>query len=57
MSDTAEEMQHRHIRHVPVVLQGKIIALLSLRDLLRDLLRVKRVEVEALKAYIQGETE
>jgi CBS domain-containing protein len=57
LSDAAQEMQARHIRHVPVVRGGKVVALLSLRDLLRELLHMKQVEVKALTAYIQGEPE
>ena len=57
VADAARELQTRHIRHVPVVRNDKVIGLLSLRDLLRALLHVKQVEVTALKAYIQGEPE
>ena len=54
VSDSAHEMQSRHIRHLPIVKDGELIGLLSLRDLLRELLQVKRAEVKALTAYIQG---
>lgn len=54
VSDAAHEVQARHIRHLPIVRDGKLIGLLSLRDLLRELLLVKKAEVKALTAYIQG---
>ena len=54
VSDSAHEMQSRHIRHLPIVRDGELIGLLSLRDLLRELLRAKRAEVKALTAYIQA---
>lgn len=53
----ARAMQDRHIRHVPVVEDGKPIEMLSLRDLLREHIDLKRHEVQALTAYIQGENE
>lgn len=49
------EMQRRHIRHAPVVDdQDKVIAMLSLRDLLRADLNETRQEVKAITQYIQG---
>jgi len=56
-NDVAREMQARHIRHVPVVEDGRVLGVLSLRDLLRANLEAKRHEVRALTAYIQGEGE
>lgn len=53
-ADIRREMQRRHIRHVPMVLDGQAIGMLSLRDLLRADLAEKKSEVEAITAYIQG---
>jgi CBS domain-containing protein len=55
VNEVAVQMQKRHIRHLPVVENGEIIAMLSLRDLLRAHINVKRNEVRELKSYIQGE--
>ena len=57
INEVAREMQERHIRHLPVVEDGVVIGMLSLRDLLREHLAEKRHEVRALTAYIQGEGE
>ncbi len=57
LSDAAQEMQKRHIRHLPVIRGTTVLGLLSLRDLLRELLKIKLEEVQALTAYIQGEGE
>jgi len=60
VSAAAQEMQDRHIRHLPVVEGERVIGLLSLRDLLREHLAVATSEVQALTAYIQhpgGEAE
>ncbi len=57
VNQVAREMQARHIRHLPVLEDGKVLGMLSLRDLLREHLEAKRHEVQALTAYIQGEGE
>ena len=53
-ADVCEELRRRHIRHVPVVQDGRVVGMLSLRDLLRADLVDKTHEVEAITAYIQG---
>lgn len=42
-------------RHLPVLAQGRVIGMLSMRDLLRDELEEERHEVRALRAYIHQE--
>lgn len=54
VSEVRGEMRHRHIRHVPVVENGEVLGVLSLRDLLRADLHEKTQEVEAITTYIQG---
>ena len=54
VNEVARELQRRHIRHAPVMEDGKLIGVLSLRDLLRAHLEVKRGEVRALTDYSQG---
>ncbi|MCB9904254.1 MAG: CBS domain-containing protein [Planctomycetes bacterium] len=54
-SQVRREMQRRHIRHAPVVDEkDRVIAMLSLRDLLRADLHETRNEVKAITQYIQG---
>ncbi len=55
VSHVARELQERHIRHVPVVEGGRVIGVLSLRDLLRMLLAVREEELVRLTHYIQGD--
>lgn len=55
VNEMAREMQARHIRHLPVFEDGQLLGLLSLRDLLRAHLEIKREEVRVLHAYIKGE--
>lgn len=51
------EMRERHIRHLPIVEDGKLICVLSLRDLLRADLQDQEQDLEAMNAYIHGEVE
>jgi CBS domain-containing protein len=53
--EVRKEMQGRHIRHVPIVSDGKVLAVLSVRDLIRADLREKRQDVQALTSYIRGD--
>ena len=49
-----QELQRLHIRHVPVVEGDKVIAVLSLRDLLHKDLEMCSIEVHQLTQYING---
>lgn len=49
-----KELQERHIRHIPVIQDGKAMAILSLRDVLRANLDECQVERDALTEYIKG---
>ena len=57
VNTVARAMQARHIRHLPVVEDGALRGILSLRDVLRAHLDAKRQEVQDLTAYIQGEAD
>jgi len=57
INEMAREMQARHIRHLPVVVDGRVVEMLSLRDLMREHVDLKRHEVQALTAYIKGEND
>lgn len=48
------ELQRRHIRHLPVVIEERLVAVLSLRDLLFADLEKMSHEVEALENYFLG---
>ena len=52
-----KELQQRHIRHLPVLEGEKVVAMLSLRDLLYADLQEIQVEIEALTEYVQGGAE
>jgi CBS domain-containing protein len=48
-----QKMQRAGCRHLPVVHDGRVISMLSMRDLLRDEIEVQGEEIRHLRAYIQ----
>ena len=48
------KMRARHVRHLPIVEDGKVVACISLRDLLKSELAEYKLEVESLTEYIRG---
>jgi len=54
VADVRAELQRRHIRHLPVVVDGRVVGILSLRDLLRADIDQMSYEVEALENYFLG---
>ena len=54
VKDVRAELQARHIRHLPIVLDGRIVGILSLRDLLRADIDAMSIEVQALESYFLG---
>jgi signal-transduction protein with cAMP-binding, CBS, and nucleotidyltransferase domain len=54
VEDVRLELQRRHIRHLPVVVDGRVAGVLSLRDILRADLDQMSHQVEALEKYFLG---
>ena len=52
--DCEDRMRDRHVRHLPIVEDGKVVACISLRNLLQSELKEYRLEVESLTEYIRG---
>ena len=48
-----EKMRSCGCRHLPVVADGRVIAMLSMRDLMRDEIEEQVEEIAGLRAYIQ----
>ena len=46
------KMQRRGCRHLPVLSGGRVIAMLSMRDLLRDEIEEQVEEIRHLRAYV-----
>ncbi len=57
--DTALKCEHvmreAHVRHMPIVENGKVVACISLRDLLQSELSEFKGEVDLLTDYIRGQ--
>ena len=47
-----EKMHSRGCRHLPVVADGRVIAMISMRDLMRDEIEEQVEEIRGLRAYI-----
>ncbi|MGH0037628.1 MAG: CBS domain-containing protein [Myxococcota bacterium] len=47
-----EKMRARNCRHLPVISDGRVIAMLSTRDFLRDELEERDEEIRNLRAYL-----
>ena len=49
-------MVARHVRHLPVVMDGKLAGMVSIHDLLQLRLEEVRSEAEAMRKYMTGST-
>jgi signal-transduction protein with cAMP-binding, CBS, and nucleotidyltransferase domain len=54
VADVQSELQRRPIRHIPVVVDGRVVGILSVRDLLRSDVDQMSHKVEALENYFLG---
>ncbi len=55
VTNVRRAMRERHIRHLPVVESGRVIAVLSMRDLLKADFNQTRHDALAMREYIRGE--
>jgi CBS domain-containing protein len=49
-------MTDKHIRHLPVLDKDKLVAVISIGDVVRDLISNKELTINQLEDYIQGRT-
>jgi len=54
VKEVRQQLRERHIRHVPVVEKDEVIAVLSVRDLIRADLAEQRAANSAMDDYIRG---
>jgi CBS domain-containing protein len=47
-----DKMRRAGCRHLPVLTEGRVVGMISMRDLLRDELEEERHEVRELRAYL-----
>jgi len=51
-SECLERMREARCRHLPVIDRGRLVAMLSMRDLLRDEIEEQDEEIRGLRAYL-----
>ncbi|HOY21587.1 MAG TPA: CBS domain-containing protein [Cellvibrio sp.] len=56
MEACMELMTEKRIRHLPVVDNGKLIAMISIRDLLESTMEEQKHLIQQLEQYIRGES-
>jgi CBS domain-containing protein len=54
LEEAMEEMQRHNCRHLPVTREGRVVCLLSMRDLMNYELERKTEELHHMRAYIHG---
>lgn len=54
VADGLALMTERHIRHLPVMDNGKVLGLVSIGDLVKEIIAEQRFEIEQLEQYIAG---
>lgn len=54
LEECEEQMRAAHVRHMPILDGDKVVACISLRDLLQSELRQAEAEVRSLSEYVQG---
>ena len=47
-------MSERRLRHLPVVVDGKVVGLISIGDLVQAIISDQQEEIEHLEQYISG---
>ena len=56
MEDCMQLMTDKRIRHLPVVENDKLVAMISIRDLLESTMQEQKYLIQQLEQYIRGET-
>ena len=56
MEACMELMTEKRIRHLPIVEEGKLVGMISIGDLVKNIIEDQRAMIEQLEKYIRGET-
>jgi CBS domain-containing protein len=54
VNDCMNLMSERRIRHLPVLIDGKVVGLISIGDLVQAIILDQKEEIEQLGSYISG---
>ena len=47
-------MVHKHIRHLPVLENNKVVGVISIGDLVKNILELQDSQIKFLETYIKG---
>lgn len=47
-------MTEKHIRHLPVVENDKLIGIISIGDVVKEMISMKNVQIQSMESYIMG---
>jgi CBS domain-containing protein len=47
-------MVHKHIRHLPVVEKNKVLGVVSIGDLVKNIIELQGNQIKFLETYIKG---
>jgi CBS domain-containing protein len=47
-------MVHKHIRHLPVVENNKVVGVVSIGDLVKNIIELQGNQIKFLETYIMG---
>jgi CBS domain-containing protein len=54
IEDCMQLMTDKHIRHLPVVDNGKLVGMISIGDIVKDIISSEKSRINALENYIEG---
>jgi len=54
IEDCMQLITDKHIRHLPVVENGKLIGMISIGDIVKDIISSEKSRIIALEKYIEG---
>jgi CBS domain-containing protein len=55
LEECMQLMTDRHLRHLPVLEAGKLVGMLSIGDVVKELVAEKESLIQHLEQYIRGE--
>jgi CBS domain-containing protein len=54
VEDCMQLMTEKHFRHLPVVENGKLVGMISIGDIVKDIISSGKSKINALENYIEG---
>jgi CBS domain-containing protein len=54
IQECMEIMSERHIRHLPVTRDARLVGIISINDIVTAIIREQRVHIRSLESYISG---